>query len=44
MKNPDSKRLKLAHLKITPRDIGFLVGSAIYVALLFWLGAHYEIL
>lgn len=44
MKNPDSKRLKLAHLKITPSDIGFLVGSAIYVVLLFWLGAHYEIL
>ncbi|MBM6387936.1 MAG: energy-coupling factor transporter transmembrane protein EcfT [Paenibacillus sp.] len=44
MKNSDSKRLKLAHLKISPRDISFLVGSAIYVALLFWLGAHYEIL
>lgn len=44
MKHPESKRLKLAHLTITPRDIGFLAGSALYVALLFWFGAHFEIL
>ncbi|AIQ61962.1 cobalt transporter [Paenibacillus stellifer] len=37
MKNPVSKKLKLAHLKLQRRDILFLSGSAVYVAALFWL-------
>ncbi|MNW25340.1 Energy-coupling factor transporter transmembrane protein EcfT [compost metagenome] len=44
MKHPDSTRLKLAHLKITVRDIAFLSGSAIYVGMLFWLGGQINIL
>ncbi|WP_339274769.1 energy-coupling factor transporter transmembrane component T [Paenibacillus sp. FSL W8-0426] len=44
MNNPASKRLKLAHLHIAPRDIAFLTGSALYVALLFWAGRQYNIL
>ncbi|MEK3788156.1 energy-coupling factor transporter transmembrane component T family protein [Paenibacillus sp. FSL K6-1230] len=44
MKHPASTRLKLAHLKITVRDIAFLSGSAIYVGMLFWLGGQINIL
>jgi len=38
MRNPASKKLKLSHLRVAARDIGFLSGTAVYVALLFWIG------
>ncbi|SDS96211.1 energy-coupling factor transport system permease protein [Paenibacillaceae bacterium GAS479] len=38
MKNPASRRLKLAHLQLSWRDGAFLGGTAGYIALLFWLG------
>ncbi|MGG1876605.1 energy-coupling factor transporter transmembrane component T [Paenibacillus cisolokensis] len=40
MKNPAAKKLKLAHLKVSTRDIMFLSGSAVYVSLLFWISGR----
>jgi len=36
VKDPKVKRIKLAYLKILPRDWVFLAASAIYVGFLFW--------
>lgn len=41
MKNPAAKKLKLSHLKLQRRDVLFLGGSALYVALLFWTSASF---
>ncbi|MBW7475798.1 energy-coupling factor transporter transmembrane protein EcfT [Paenibacillus oenotherae] len=43
VKDPKVKRIKLAYLKILPRDYAFLAISAIYVAFLFWLGNQYTL-
>lgn len=40
MKNLAAKKLKLAHLKVSTRDIMFLSGSAVYVSLLFWISGR----
>ncbi|WP_018751832.1 energy-coupling factor transporter transmembrane component T family protein [Paenibacillus sanguinis] len=37
MRNPAAKKLKLAHLKWQRHDFAFLGGSALYIAVLFWL-------
>ncbi|OAB47338.1 energy-coupling factor transporter transmembrane component T family protein [Paenibacillus antarcticus] len=39
IKDPKVKRIKLAYLKILPRDYVFIAVSALYVALLFWMGS-----
>ena len=38
MKNPAAKKLKLSHLILSARDVLFLSGTAVYTALLFWIG------
>lgn len=40
IKDPKVKRIKLAYLKILPRDYIFLTLSALYVALLFWISSY----
>lgn len=40
IKDPKVKRIKLAYLKILPRDYIFITASALYVALLFWLSSN----
>ncbi|MNZ40045.1 Cobalt transport protein [compost metagenome] len=42
IKDPKVKRIKLAYLKILPRDYVFVLVSALYVAFLFWLGSHFN--
>lgn len=41
--DPKVKRIKLAYLKVLPRDYAFLAISAIYVALLFWIGSQFKL-
>lgn len=43
VKDPRVKRIKLAYLKILPRDYAFIIVSAIYVAFLFWLGSQFTL-
>lgn len=41
--DPKVKRIKLAYLKILPRDYVFMATSAIYVAVLFWTASQFNI-
>lgn len=41
--DPKVKRIKLAYLKVLPRDYAFLAVSAIYVAFLFWVGNQFNL-
>lgn len=43
VKDPRVKRIKLAYLKVLPRDYVFIAVSAVYVAFLFWLGSQYTL-
>ena len=43
IKDPKVKRIKLAYMKILPRDYVFLGVSATYVACLFWMGSHFNL-
>ncbi|AOZ92957.1 energy-coupling factor transporter transmembrane component T family protein [Paenibacillus crassostreae] len=41
IKDPKVKKIKLAYMKVLPRDYIFLGVSSIYVACLFWLGNQF---
>lgn len=43
LRNPEVKRIKLAYLKVLPRDYAFVAVSAAYVACLFWLGSRFTL-
>jgi energy-coupling factor transport system permease protein len=43
IKDPKVKKIKLAYMKILPRDYVFLAVSATYVACLFWMGSHFNL-
>jgi energy-coupling factor transport system permease protein len=43
IKDPKVKKIKLAYMKILPRDYVFLGVSATYVACLFWMGSHFNL-
>lgn len=43
IKDPKVKRIKLAYLKILPRDYAFVALSVGYVAFVFWLGNQFHI-
>lgn len=44
IKDPKVKKIKLAYLKVLPRDYVFIAVSAAYVALLFWLSQYINLL
>lgn len=43
IKDPKVKKIKLAYLKIAPRDYVFVVVSAGYVSFLFWIGSYFKL-